>query len=32
VIDERYGVAGAQEPEVFAGALRQVAAEREAVR
>jgi predicted DsbA family dithiol-disulfide isomerase len=32
VIDGRYGVSGAQDPEVFAGALRQVAAEREAVR
>ncbi|MGN6744142.1 MAG: DsbA family oxidoreductase, partial [Amnibacterium sp.] len=32
VIDGRYGVSGAQDPDVFAGALQQVAAEREAVR
>jgi predicted DsbA family dithiol-disulfide isomerase len=32
VIDRRYGVSGAQDPDVFAGALRQVAAEREGVR
>jgi predicted DsbA family dithiol-disulfide isomerase len=32
VIDGRYGVSGAQDPDVFAGALTQVAAERESVR
>lgn len=32
VIDGRYGVSGAQDPDVFAGALQQVSAEREAVR
>ncbi|MFD1722152.1 DsbA family oxidoreductase [Amnibacterium endophyticum] len=32
VVDGRYGVSGAQASEVFAGALRQVADEREAVR
>ncbi|HEY0373539.1 MAG TPA: DsbA family oxidoreductase [Amnibacterium sp.] len=32
VIDGRYGISGAQDPEVFAGALRQVAAEKESVR
>jgi predicted DsbA family dithiol-disulfide isomerase len=32
VIDGRYGVSGAQDPDVFMGALQQVAAEREAVR
>lgn len=32
VIDGRYGVSGAQDPDVFAGALTQVAAEREPVR
>lgn len=32
VVDGRYGVSGAQDPEVFADALRRVAAEQEAVR
>ena len=32
VIDGRYGVSGAQDPDVFADALRQVAAEQESVR
>jgi predicted DsbA family dithiol-disulfide isomerase len=32
VIDGRYGVSGAQDPDVFAGALTQAAAERESVR
>lgn len=32
VIDGRYGVSGAQDADVFAGALQQVAAEKEAVR
>jgi predicted DsbA family dithiol-disulfide isomerase len=32
VIDGRYGVSGAQDPDVFAGALTQVAAERASVR